>query len=262
MPAGTFRDGPSDNDPCIQFRASPSKEDIDRWNKLVKPAYKAKPQTADEKAIDRFLRTPLGRELLSKLTEGFAKTNATVTIQLDFRNKTSTGEAGDLTPPTPASEANDRTMTYTAQVKRDSDRVGGEDRTRFPTPNATRGFNYHYRDGASEMASTIYHELLHVDSLNQYDFDNPDGDGEGADPNVNESASVGGAPGPVRVGDNYGHGRGGDGARDETSYAKDFLDNLSKYAKQLDDLEQCNKRQPAPPSVPAAPAPMGGGTPR
>jgi hypothetical protein len=110
------------------------------------------------------------------------------------------------------------------------------------------------------MASTIYHELLHVSFLNQYSFDNPEVE-DGADPNVNESASIGGEPSTVRVEDNYGHGRGGDGARDETTYDLKFMAQLREYAKQLDDLERCNKPKPAP-RRPPAPSPTGAGTPR
>lgn len=200
----------------------------------MSPKYKRSPRTDDEKAIERFLRSPEGRKLLDDLSKGFTDMEANVTIELEFKDSVGAGQAGEISPQKPASEASDRTMTYSGKIGRTKNRDIGGAVTYYPD-RGDKKFTYTYVEGISEMASTIYHEIQHVYFMNRNDFE---ASAEGADPNVDNSFSLGGPAGEVSVYDFYGHALD-DAARDSGNYDPAFLDGLKKFAGDLDDIEKC-----------------------
>jgi hypothetical protein len=109
-------------------------------------------------------------------------------------------------------------FTYTISVTREKD-TRAEYGHAFPSPSSPC-FPYTFSEGASEMAKTIYHEVLHIwwMNLNQTDYDDPSGQGSGHGTDL-ESCD---------------------------NYRPEFVRRLRDFYRDMDGLEECLKQGPSP----------------
>jgi hypothetical protein len=143
---------------------------------------------ADKIAISRFIANCATRRLLDDLStmpcpsEWSPRPGCTMGDKLRFKLRfravnPSDPEAGSVAPgqpyPNPDPEVTDpgalHKFVYTVSVSRQSDGGPGETHS-FPTPSDSC-FSYTFSDGSSEMAKTIYHELLHIWWMNKFQTD-------------------------------------------------------------------------------------------
>lgn len=125
-------------------------------------------------------------------------------------------EAGSVWPgqpfPNPDPQVSDaaavRDFVYTVSVTKQTDGGPGE-RHNFPSPNDSC-FAYTFSDGSSAMASTIYHELLHIWWMNKKQTD------------YNDS----------------GHGTNLPAC---DNYKPEFIRKLRDFYRTMDSLEKCIK---------------------
>lgn len=189
---------------------------------------------ANKEAIKRFLSNCEGERLLNELSNmpcpGFwnappgCKMGSYLKFKLRFRDRVPSDrvpspEAGSVSPgqpfPNPYDEMIDpeavRKFPYTVSVTNEKDGAPGE-RHAFPTPDDAC-FSYTFSDGSSEMAKTIYHELLHIWWMNkdQTDYTGHDTDLEKC-----------------------------------SNYHPFFVRKLKDFYQVMDGLEMCLKTSPTP----------------
>ena len=188
---------------------------------------------ANKIAISRFLSNCEGEKLLNELSNmpcpsdwnapPGCKMGSYLKFKLRFRNRVpGDPEAGSVTPgepyPNPDPEVRDpeamKKFVYTVSVTNQGDSPPGE-RHAFPTPDDAC-FSYTFSDGSSEMAKTIYHELLHIWWMNK-------------DPQV----------------DYHNAGHGPDLGKC-SNYERDFVQKLRDFYRVMDGLEMCLKTNPVP----------------
>jgi hypothetical protein len=194
---------------------------------------------ANKEAIKRFLSNCEAEKLLNALAnmpcpkDWNAPPGCTMgsylKFKLRFRDRVpGDPEAGSVTPgqpypnPNPDPEVYDlegvkkelKLFPYTVSVTNQKDGAPGE-RHAFPTPDDAC-FSYTFSDGSSEMAKTIYHELLHIWWMNkepQADYHNA-----GHGPDLGQCSN----------------------------YERDFVQKLRDFYRVMDDVEMCLKTNPVP----------------
>lgn len=187
---------------------------------------------ANKIAISRFLSNCETKKLLNEITNmpcpedwgapAGCKMGEYIDIKLRFRARDPNNpEAGSVWPgqpfPNPDPNVSDpqavKNFDYIVSVTNQTDGGPGESH-HFPSPQNSC-FSYTFSDGASAMASTIYHELLHVwwMNKNQTDYNNS---GHGTDL----------------------HKCG--------NYQPFFAQKLKDFYRGMDGLEKCIKENPVP----------------
>jgi hypothetical protein len=104
-------------------------------------------------------------------------------------------------------------FVYTVPVTRQGDSPADYGHA-FPSPD-DRCFTYTFSEGASEMAKTIFHELLHIWWMNQHQTDYH----------------------------NSGHGTD---LKKCANYQPEFVRKLRDFYQAMDELEKCLKASPSP----------------
>jgi len=184
-------------------------------------------------AISRFLSNCEGEKLLNELANmpcdpswnapPGCKMGSYLRFKLRFRDRVpGDPEAGSVSPgdpfPNPDPAVRDlealKKSVYTVSVTNEKDGSPGE-RHAFPTPDHPC-FTYTFSEGSSEMAKTIYHELLHIWWMNK-------------DPQV----------------DYHNAGHGPDLGKC-SNYEQDFVQKLRDFYRVMDGLEMCLKTNPVP----------------
>jgi hypothetical protein len=183
-------------------------------------------------AISRFLSNCEAEKLLNELStmpcpkDWNAPPDCTMgsylRFKLRFRDRVpGDPEAGSVLPgdpyPNPDPAVRDlealKKSVYTVSVTNEKDGSPGE-RHAFPTPDHPC-FTYTFSEGSSEMAKTIYHELLHIWWMNKQQTD-------------------------------Y-HNSGHEAALEYcSSYKADFVRKLRDFYEVMDDVEMCLKTNPNP----------------
>jgi len=187
---------------------------------------------AQKLAISKFLSNCEAEKLLNELStmpcpkDWNAPPDCTMgsylKFKLQFRDRVPGDlEAGSVSPDVhfsnPREGERDREASkkfpYTVSVTNQTDGTARELHA-FPAPN-DMCFSYTFFDGSSEMATTIYHELLHIWWMNKYQTDLHDS----------------------------GHGTD---LYQCSNYKPFFAEKLRDFYRVMDDLEMCLKTNPVP----------------
>jgi hypothetical protein len=207
-------------DPCKRLPTSPDKAASDSWKKLS--SVSGVGQDGQE-AINRVLESPAGRKLEEDLQKMFCKhpgdDSCWPRVQITFGSAGS-DEGGHVKedqflprPFDPESEdpAKWKAFSYHVTIVPQVDSPAPPPHYWPGTGTAPCDIRYNFSSGVSEMATSVYHELLHVWWMNQYQTTDT------------------------------GHGRE---ARDCSSYEKGFLGKLKDFYGEMDELEACRANRP------------------
>jgi hypothetical protein len=203
---------------CQARLKGPSDAAKDTWNPLLNPSSDLLPATAKD-AVSRFLQTKEGCALIHDLSGLLppGKPRIDISFVQDLPEGSDSSGAGEFSPQQifPATdEATDpearANFKYHVWIKYQGDGPPSIIPRHFP-PSGTStngGFDYDFREGSSEMAATVEHELSHVWFMNK-----------------NQTT-------------NTGHDQG----RDASQYDSGFLDRSKKFCDEMNKLENCLKK--------------------
>lgn len=214
-------------DECKKLLQSPAADLTQKWKSLVH--VKGPMDSQESEAVQRFLQNPAGKQLLNEVFDFFTGRSQgrgsplSQRIELQFTTHVPNPvEAGDFRPETALPEWDDMqdpetwdNLRYDVSILKQGDSsplntsTNPESRRYFPTPDS-HFVDYTFSDGASNMAATIDHELLHIWFVNS-DMKRTFPTGHGKNP------------------------------ADANEYETTFQDRLTEFYKQMDKLERCIK---------------------
>lgn len=161
---------------CKPFSGKPSPDALNSWNKMVQVS--GANSAADQQAIDRFLESPEGVQLEEQLQQMFCShpdKSCWPRIRISF-GAAGYGEGGHVAedqyfpnPFNPKSEdpAAWQKFFYGVTITQQRDSIAPPPHF-WPGEASAACIGYYFSSGASEMATAIYHELLHIWWMNHF----------------------------------------------------------------------------------------------